>query len=134
MLRILKYVSINGKVMRHIGKLLRKLAHHYPDIAGLLPKKEYDGRFDLLCRIQGGELVLVEMQVLPQDFWDQRALAYACSVYCRQMEVGMKWGDIKRVISVNILGGGRQDIRHWPREKDFKQHYCFRDDAGHTMR
>lgn len=72
--------------------------------------------------------------MIPQDFWDQRVLAYCSSVYyCRQLSEGSKWGDLKRVIGINILGGGKEDRRHWPRVKDFKRHYIFRDDAGHTV-
>ncbi len=86
---------------------------------------------DLLCRLANGELVLVEMQVVPQDYWDKRTLAYAGHVYSRQLCAGGKWSDLKRVICLNILGGGKENKRHWAREGDFKRHYRFQDESGH---
>lgn len=97
---------------RHLQGLLALLiAFRFLDLLTVVP-------LDLLCKLANGELVLVELQVIPQDFWDQRALAYCSSVYCRQLSKGSTWGDLKRVIGINILGGGKEDKRHWPRVKD----------------
>lgn len=48
--------------------------------------------------------------MIPQNFWDKRALVYAAKVYSSQMKEGDQWKDLKRIICVNILGGGKDGI------------------------
>ncbi len=56
---------------------------------------------------------MVEMQVVPYDFWYRRALGYVAVFHGKQMREGEKWKDIKRVIGINILGGGKDGLEHW---------------------
>lgn len=88
---------------------------------------------DCVCLLENEQYAHVELQVIPQNYWDSRALAYASSVYSRQLGSGESWSRLGRVISINILGGGRNGIRHWVGENDFMRHYHFRDEAGHTI-
>ena len=60
------------------------------------------------------------MQVIPQDFFDRRALAYASFFYCHQLTSGFNWVNIQRVVSINILGGGKDNLVHW---KDTPEQY-----------
>ena len=60
---------------------------------------------DFSCRLKNGDMVLVETQVRPQDYWNQRALAYAARAYSNQLMEGDSWGKLKKVYSINILGG-----------------------------
>ena len=79
------------------------------------------------CELDSGDYALVEMQVVPQNYWDRRALAYAANIYGSQLRKGGKWKDLKKVIYVNILGGGREGKRHWVKDRDFMRHYKFQD-------
>lgn len=67
--------------------------------------------------------MLVEMQVIAQDYWDRRSLAYAETTSCRRKVEGTK----KSYLFKYSLGGGRDRHVHWVREKDFKRHYHFMD-------
>ena len=57
--------------------------------------------------LDNGQYVHVELQVVPQNFWENRALAYASS---KQITKGGSWSKLRIVISINILGGGRNGI------------------------
>jgi hypothetical protein len=43
----------------------------------MFPDLERDSLLDLLCKVDGGHFVLVEVQLQNQDHWDSRALADA---------------------------------------------------------
>ena len=60
---------------------------------------------DFICRLDTGENILVEMQIISYDYWDQRALAYVAAVYSKQLRRGGRWNDIKRIIGIYILRG-----------------------------
>ena len=79
--------------------------------------------------------IFVEVQVLPQDRWDQRALYYAALVYSSQLkrvEKGVEddkpWHKLKHVLSINLLGGQERDSKYtWPRRSELLRHYKFVD-------
>ena len=58
----------------------------------------------MVCRLDNGEFILVEVQVKPQDFWDSRALCYAAAFYGNQLKRGEDWPKLKKVIAINLLG------------------------------
>jgi predicted transposase/invertase (TIGR01784 family) len=66
-----------------------------------------------VCQLSTGDYAMVEMQVIPQDHWDRRALAYAAAFYGNQLFKGDEWKHIRRVVGVNILGGGKDNLVHW---------------------
>ncbi|HYD90256.1 MAG TPA: Rpn family recombination-promoting nuclease/putative transposase, partial [Flavobacterium sp.] len=74
-----------------------------------------------------GDYSLVEIQVKKQDFWDDRALAYVCSVYGNQLSVGGKWANLKKVIGINILGGGPSNVKYWGKNDRPFRHYVVQD-------
>ena len=48
--------------------------------------------------------------------------------YGKQMKEGAQWKDIKRVIGINILGGGKDELEHWANNpNEFKRHYKFQE-------
>ncbi len=104
---------VNKKRYKAGEAFLKESALHFGDMKKAFPKTSYDGAMDFLCDLDTGEKTLVEMQVLPQDHWDQRTLAYAASVYSSQLSRGSKWKDLRTVICINILGGGANDKQHW---------------------
>jgi hypothetical protein len=124
-----KQLTIRSDGVRNTcaANFVTNLVKYFGDLEACVPKKEYDGSMDLLCQLHGGEYALVEIQVVPQDFWDQRALFYASKVFSSQLKVGGDWKDLKRVIGVNILGGGKDGYRHWKKTQDFSRHYKFQE-------
>jgi len=64
------------------------------------------------------------MQVIPHNYWDRRALAYVAAFYGNQLVKADKWKDIKKVIGINILGGGKEKKAHWvDTPKQFVRYY-----------
>ena len=93
---------------------IHEMVGHFEDMKKAFPKAKYDGTMDFVCSLDTGEYALVEMQVIPQDYWDRRALAYVAAFYGNQLRSGDKWENrIKKVIGINILGGGKDDKVHW---------------------
>ena len=94
-----------AQTLTHGDKFVVNLAQNYGDLLITYPKPERNSQVDILCRLGDGSHAIVEVQVLPEDYWDQRALAYAARVYGRQLSSGESWEDIRKVICINILGG-----------------------------
>lgn len=123
------YKVIKGKnhlVHDDATVFLKKMAKHFYDIKQFFPKAPYDGTMDLVCKLDTGDYALVEMQVIPKNYWDRRALAYVASFYGNQLSRGRGWKDIKKVIGINILGGGKDDTAHWKdTPSEYVRHYKF---------
>lgn len=116
----------NQTIITDGGWFIRGLSSVYGDILRTYPKPERDSQVDLLCRLNDAHFALVEVQVVPQDYWDRRALAYAANIYGRQLKAGDLWKDIKKVICINILGGGPKS-ETWPDKAAGFTHYTFKD-------
>ena len=58
---------------------------------------------DVRCHDQKGAWYIVEMQVLPQTFFDKRVLYYASRAYAHQLKSGMNYDLLKPVIFLGIL-------------------------------
>lgn len=128
-------VQVDGRECVQLQKMLRSLHENFADMAEAFPAEEKRGIMDTVCKLADGSYAHVELQVIPQVHFDDRALAYASNIYSKQLRRGNEWSQLKRVISINLLGGGRDAIRHWVDENDFMRHYSFRDEASrHTMR
>lgn len=107
---------------------LTEMVGRFDEIKTSFPKARYDGTMDFVCQLESGGYALVEMQVIPQDYWDRRALAYVAAFYGNQLSRGKEWKDIRKVIGVNILGGGKDDKVHWSDTPGhFMRHYKFED-------
>jgi predicted transposase/invertase (TIGR01784 family) len=107
---------------------LKTLFDYCEDLVRAFPKELYDGAMDFVCKLDNGEYALIETQVIVQDYWDKRALAYIAAFYGNQIRKGGDWRQIKRVIGVNILGGGKDDHRHWKETPhQFMRHYMFEE-------
>jgi predicted transposase/invertase (TIGR01784 family) len=102
------------------------VAAHYGDLLSLLPM-ERDSDVDILCRLSTDEYVLVEVQVKKQNYWDKRALAYASAIYGNQLREGQEWEDLKKLVCINVLGGGPDNVRFWPQGAHFMRHYIIQD-------
>jgi predicted transposase/invertase (TIGR01784 family) len=107
---------------------LKDILTHFDDLSNAFPKEHYDGTMDFVCKLNTGEYALVELQVVRQDYWDKRALAYVAAFYGNQLRTGGEWRDIRKVIGINILGGGRDENTHWKDTPDqYMRHYMFQE-------
>ena len=103
---------------------LHNILHQFEDLKIAFPEEAFDGTMDFVCLLDTGELALIEVQVIPYDYWDQRALAYVAAFYGNQLRKKGSWCDIKHVIGINILGGGKDQTAHWKETPDqFVRHY-----------
>jgi predicted transposase/invertase (TIGR01784 family) len=108
------------------GAFVQNIAEYYEDLRQAFPKQERNSQVDFICILDDRDYALVEVQVQPQKFWDERALSYAMSLYTKQLHVGKKWDDLKRVVCINLLGGGRKNLK-WAHPQSFR-HLAFRDE------
>jgi len=107
---------------------LHEILGHFGDIQKSFPIAKYDGTMDFVCELDNDEYAMVEMQVIPQDYWDNRALAYVAAFYGNQLRKGGDWKHIRKVIGINILGGGKEDKTHWEDTPDeYIRHYKFQE-------
>ena len=120
-----------AQTLTHGDKFVVNLAQNYGDLLITYPKPERNSQVDILCRLGDGSHAIVEVQVLPEDYWDQRALAYAARVYGRQLSSGESWEDIRKVICINILGGGPDRVQ-WDKKPSF-QRYTFKNNANEEI-
>ncbi len=117
-------VHIADSYHEKASELLKALLLHFEDIKYSFPKPKFDGKMDFVCRLDTGEYALVEMQIWPENQWDDRALAYVAAFYGYQLRKGSSWKDIRKVIGLNILGGGKDDCKHWPdTPNQYMRHY-----------
>ncbi len=92
---------------------LHEIAGRFEEIRDAFPQPCYDGKMDFACKLSSGEYALVEVQVFPEDDWDRRALTYVAAFYGNQLNKGGQWKHIRKVIGVNILGGGKEKKVAW---------------------
>ena len=106
------------------SNLLVALLHHFDDIQFSFPKPRFDGKMDFVCQIDSGEYILIEMQIWPEEHWDQRALGYVAAYYGNQLRKGGSWKKLQKVIGLNILGGGKENCTHWSdTPEQYMRHY-----------
>ena len=65
------YQGKNGELV-HKGftKFVEAILPHFDDLRRAFPKPRYDGTMDFVCKLSNGDYAMVEMQVIPYDFWD----------------------------------------------------------------
>jgi predicted transposase/invertase (TIGR01784 family) len=103
---------------------LHEMGSRFEDIKIAFPKARFDGTMYFVCRLENNSYALVEMQVIPHECWDRRALAYLAAFYGNQLLKADKWKVIKKVIGINILGGGKDSKAHWvDTPTQFVRHY-----------
>lgn len=109
-------------------QLLADFLDYFGDIVKAFPTESYQGKMDFVCRLDTGEYALVETQLIKQDFWDMRALAYIAAFYGNQIRKGGEWKNIKKAIGINILGGGVDVKNPWKDAPDeYLRHYRFQE-------
>ncbi|MBX9697094.1 MAG: Rpn family recombination-promoting nuclease/putative transposase [Alphaproteobacteria bacterium] len=114
------------------SEFIKGLAEIYDDILCGYPLPERNSQVDVLCKMENGGYVIVEMQVAEKSYWDKRALAYAANLYGRQLRKSHQWDDIKKVICINILGGGVKKCA-WKTRTRFRK-ITFKDQFNDTIK
>ena len=106
------------------GAFLSQMSRIFGDLQQTFPPLERHSQLDVVCKLSTGGYALVEVQVKPQDFWDERSLSYAAAFYGNQLKRGAEWGELKKVIAINLLGGS---TNHWreTESQELKRHYKF---------
>ena len=103
---------------------LQDILGRFEEIQTAFPDPKYNGTMDFVCELATGDYTMVEMQVIPKDYWDRRALAYVGAFYGNQLMRGEHFKHIKKVIGINILGGGKDNLAHWVETPtQFVRHY-----------
>ena len=117
-------VFLSGKRYTRGTEFLKTLVSHFLDMRKAFPRPHYDGKMDFICNLDTGEKAIVEMQIMPENNWEMRMLAYLAASYSNQMRQGMQWEEIRTVIGISILGGGLNDERHWKQTPEqYTRHY-----------
>src|SRR5260221_6218216 len=112
-------------------KILKELSEVFPEVREAVPDQERNSQLDVVCQLSNDDFVLVEVQVAHQDYWDDRALAYAGAFYGNQLKKGGEWEDLKKVVAINILGGGNEETSYWKDTPDeLVRHYQFISEVG----
>jgi predicted transposase/invertase (TIGR01784 family) len=105
-------------------QIMKEFVGRFEELKLAFPKPHYSGTMDFVCQLRNGDYAMIEMQVIPQNYWDRRALAYVAAFYGNQLKKGGDWKDIRRVIGINILGGGKDSKVHWENTSNqFIRHY-----------
>jgi predicted transposase/invertase (TIGR01784 family) len=140
--RIVQEISSSGAyvVLQHVGKkrspkkddkataFLSEIVGRFEEIRESFPQPCYDGKMDFACQLNTGEYALVEMQVIPEDYWDRRAFAYVAAFYGNQLKKGGRWKNIRKVMGLNILGGHNGKKVTWPDSPgQYMRHYKIED-------
>ncbi len=61
------------------------------------------GILDIRVNLNGNTEIDIEMQVVPFNYWTERALFYTSKMYIENIELGKKYSMLKKVISISIL-------------------------------
>jgi len=83
---------------QHIQDVVILNSHQVPRLKGAK-----ESILDVRCYDQMGAEYIVEMQVIPQEFFDKRVLYYAAKAYSQQLDKGQEYNLLKPVIFLGIL-------------------------------
>jgi hypothetical protein len=145
-------ITRNNQVNSTFDTALTSLANHFELLQSIIPEQSRNTQLDLICELDH-ELINVEVQVVPQDFWDIRILSHVCGLFSRQFVKGFDWKElkqsssatkVKRVIGVSIFKNPPKcpesitDIHPWYKMEKFgpneiMRHYTLRDKESSEM-
>jgi predicted transposase/invertase (TIGR01784 family) len=80
------------------------------------------GVCDIVSRLDSGDIVLVEAQVLKKDCLDKRFLLYSTTLYSNQLRKTQDWSELKNVASVILIAHDVALSLGWS-AKEYKRHY-----------
>ena len=71
-----------------------ELALHYHQLLHAIPAAERNTQLDVVCETKD-ELINIEVQVEPQNFWDIRILSHVCGLFQRQFPRSFGWSKLE---------------------------------------
>ena len=129
----------------------QKLAPIFYQLQLSLPKTEKNARIDVFCETEHS-IIDIEVQIIPQDFWDMRILYHICNMFARQFSKGLSWHDpssfkdakIRKVIGISLLSkppkGDEMLMDQFPwykvhpwKEDELKREFKLRDSENHNI-
>lgn len=109
-------------------QIMKEFVGRFEELKLAFPAPQYNGTMDFVCELTDGDYAMIEMQVIPQNCWDRRALAYIAAFYGNQLKKGADWKDIRKVFGINILGGGKDRKVQWKdTPNQFMRNYKMQD-------
>ena len=83
---------------------------------------------DVLVKMDDGTRVHVEVQVLMDEYMVNRSLYYWGRIYSRELEKGNLYGDLRPVITINLL-----DFNQFPQYQTYINTYHITNDDTHDI-
>ena len=83
---------------------------------------------DVLVKMDDGTRVHVEVQVLMDEYMVNRSLYYWGRIYSRELEKGVLYGDLRPVITINLL-----DFNQFPQYQTYINTYHITNDDTHDI-
>lgn len=83
---------------------------------------------DVLVKMDDGTRVHVEVQVLMDEYMVNRSLYYWGRIYSRELEKGNLYGDLRPVITINLL-----DFNQFPQYQTYINTYHIMNDDTHDI-
>jgi hypothetical protein len=92
---------------------VKSLAPKYYQLTQAVPDAERNTQLDIVCKTDN-ELINIDIQLMPQNYWDLRILDHVCGLFHKQFGRGFKWSEletgfidkefrIRRSIGISIL-------------------------------
>ena len=104
--------NITKRSLPRLQAFVGDLALHYHQLLNAIPGAERNTQLDIVCETKD-ELVNIEVQVEPQNFWDIRILSHVCGLFQRQFPRSFRWSElendpaiskkVRRAIGVSIF-------------------------------
>ena len=104
--------NITKRSLPRLEAFVGDLALHYHQLLNAIPGAERNTQLDIVCETKD-ELVNIEVQVEPQNFWDIRILSHVCGLFQRQFPRSFRWSElendpaiskkVRRAIGVSIF-------------------------------
>jgi len=113
--------NITKRSLPRLQAFVGDLALHYHQLLNAIPGAERNTQLDVVCETKD-ELVNIEVQVEPQNFWDIRILSHVCGLFQRQFPRSFRWSElendpdiskkVRRAIGVSIFEKAPVHQRH----------------------
>jgi predicted transposase/invertase (TIGR01784 family) len=85
--------NITKRSLPRLEAFVGDLALHYHQLLNAIPGAERNTQLDVVCETKD-ELVNIEVQVEPQNFWDIRILSHVCGLFQRQFPRSFRWSEL----------------------------------------
>ena len=91
-------------------------------------QEDKKGILDIRVETKDKEQIDIEIQILPTKYMTNRSLFYWSKMYLSQIQQGMKYNELKKCITINIL-----DFEHVPLNKVHTSAHVTEDETNYRM-